>query len=247
MDDKKVLAVIAGEEITEEDFNSILQTLGEDKQPYINIERFREQCLAQLVGIHLFAKLGEEKGLDKEDDFERALRQAKREMLAQVTVADILKDIVVTEAEAKEYYDNNPQDFEISETVTAKHILVPEEDQCIIVYDEIAKGMKTFEEAAKEYSTCPTAEIGGDLGEFGRGQMVKEFEDAAFAAEIGVVEGPVKTSFGYHLIKVESKTKGSKEAFEDVKDIIIKTRTQQRQNAVYEGTLEKLKIKYMDK
>ncbi len=68
-------------------------------------------------------------------------------------------------------------------------------------------GEKVFEDAAKEFSTCPSGQRGGDLGEFGKGQMVKEFEDAAFAAEIGHVVGPVKTQFGYHLIKVEEKKK----------------------------------------
>ena len=75
-----------------------------------------------------------------------------------------------------------------------------------------------IEDVAKESSSCPSGANGGDLGEFRRGQMVKEFEDAAFAAEIGHIVGPVKTQFGYHLIKVEDKKEAGESNLEEVKD-----------------------------
>lgn len=116
-----------------------------------------------------------------------------------------MKDIAVTEEETKEYYKANENQFMAGETVHAKHILVDEEDKCQEILEKIVAEEITFEDAAKEFSTCPSKQQGGDLGAFTRGQMVKEFEDAAFAAEIGHIVGPVKTQFGYHLIKVEDK------------------------------------------
>ena len=76
------------------------------------------------------------------------------------------------------------------------------------VLEEIESGVKTFEDAAKEYSTCPSKAQGGSLGTFGRGQMVKEFDEAVFTAEVSKVIGPVKTDFGYHLIRVDELTGG---------------------------------------
>jgi peptidyl-prolyl cis-trans isomerase C len=85
--------------------------------------------------------------------------------------------------------------------VHAAHILVKEQSKAYELLARIKAGEK-FETLAKEYSTCPSKSKGGDLGTFGRGQMVKKFEDAAFNAKKGEVVGPVKTEFGYHLIKI---------------------------------------------
>ena len=86
--------------------------------------------------------------------------------------------------------------------VRASHILVNSETQAERLKKEIEQGKLTFDEAARKYSTCPSGQNGGDLGYFGRNQMVKEFEDAAFKLPIGSISKPVKTQFGYHLIKV---------------------------------------------
>lgn len=86
--------------------------------------------------------------------------------------------------------------------VRASHILVNSEAQAERLKKEIENGKITFEEAAEKYSTCPSGANGGDLGYFGRNQMVKEFETAAFKLPIGSISDPVKTQFGYHLIKV---------------------------------------------
>jgi len=86
-------------------------------------------------------------------------------------------------------------------TISAKHILVDHEHEAQDVLTKITKGESTFEEMAQKFSKCPSGKSGGDLGQFGKGQMVAPFEEAAFGLEVGKVSAPVKTQFGYHLIK----------------------------------------------
>jgi peptidyl-prolyl cis-trans isomerase C len=88
--------------------------------------------------------------------------------------------------------------------VRASHILVNSEQKANDILNQV-KGGKKFEKLAKKHSSCPSGKKGGDLGYFTRGRMVKEFEDAAFSMEIGQVSAPIKTQFGYHLIKVTDK------------------------------------------
>ena len=89
-------------------------------------------------------------------------------------------------------------------TARARHILVPTEEQAVSLKAEIAAGAD-FADVAAEHSTCPSSARGGDLGEFQPGMMVKEFNDVCFNDEVGVVHGPVKTQFGYHLIEVTKR------------------------------------------
>ena len=88
---------------------------------------------------------------------------------------------------------------------TARHILVDSEEKCQSLIDEI-KGGVDFAAAAKEHSSCPSGRDGGNLGTFGKGQMVPEFETACFDGEIGDVQGPIKTQFGYHVVEVTART-----------------------------------------
>ncbi len=87
----------------------------------------------------------------------------------------------------------------------ARHILVDTEEKCNDLKQQIADGAD-FADVARENSSCPSGKTGGDLGEFGPGQMVKEFDEVVFSDEVGVVHGPVKTQFGYHLLEVTSRT-----------------------------------------
>jgi len=87
----------------------------------------------------------------------------------------------------------------------ARHILVKTKDACEDLKARIDGGAD-FAELAKEYSQCPSGRQGGDLGEFGHGQMVKEFDDVVFTADLGRTHGPVKTQFGFHLIEITSRT-----------------------------------------
>ncbi|MGV6860070.1 MAG: peptidylprolyl isomerase [bacterium] len=90
-------------------------------------------------------------------------------------------------------------------TATARHILVSSEEACQQLKDEIENGAD-FAEMAKKHSSCPSGNQGGDLGEFGPGMMVREFDEVVFSAPVNTVQGPVKTQFGYHLLEVTSRT-----------------------------------------
>ncbi len=90
-------------------------------------------------------------------------------------------------------------------TAAARHILVKTEEECSQLKEEI-EGGADFAALAAEHSQCPSGKEGGDLGEFGPGQMVPEFDKVVFSAAVGTVQGPVQTQFGYHLLKVTSRT-----------------------------------------
>ena len=88
---------------------------------------------------------------------------------------------------------------------SARHILVKTEEECNDLKNKITDGAE-FDDLAEQHSLCPSGKQGGELGEFGPGQMVKEFDTVVFSAPIGEVQGPVKTQFGYHLLEVTERT-----------------------------------------
>ncbi len=90
-------------------------------------------------------------------------------------------------------------------TAVARHILVDNEEQCEELKNQILGGTD-FAEVAKEHSRCPSGKQGGDLGEFGQGQMVREFDEVVFSGELNTVHGPIKTQFGYHLLEITSRS-----------------------------------------
>lgn len=88
---------------------------------------------------------------------------------------------------------------------TARHILVSSEQACLDLKNDIEAGKTSFEDAAKEHSSCPSGKSGGDLGNFGPGMMVPEFDKVCFNEAVGVVHGPVQTQFGFHLVEVTDR------------------------------------------
>lgn len=246
MSEQNILATVAGVNITDADVDAFIQTLPGQQQAYAHNPQFRKQCLDQVIAIHLFAKLGEEEKLEETVEFQEILIKAKRDIYAQMAMKKALSDVEVTEEEARKFYAENPQHFRKGESVSAKHILVDSEEKCKEILASIESGEKEFEAAAKECSTCPSGAKGGDLGTFGKGQMVAEFEEAAFAAQIGQVVGPVKTQFGYHLIKVEAKNEASVASFEEVAEQIGVNLVQRKQSAIYTAKVNELREKYMN-
>ena len=243
----EVIAIVAGKEITNADVDAFLANLPAEQRQYASNPYFREQYVEQVVTLHVLEKMADDLQLDMTDDYKKMLENIVRDIKARMAMNEIMKGIEVTDIEAETVYNINPENFSKPETVSAKHILVEDEAVCNEILAQIQNGEKTFEDAAKESSTCPSGQQGGDLGEFGKGQMVKEFEEAAFAAEIGAIVGPVQTQFGFHLIKVEAKSEAETLAFDVVKEQIKKNLLQQKQQQAYTTKIAELKEKYVEK
>ena len=245
MSEQNILATIDGVHITEESVDAFIANLPKEQRRYASNPRFRKQCLDQIISVYLYAKLAEEEKLDETDEFKQIMESARKDLMAQFAMNKVVQSAAVSEEECQAFYSANPQNFQKGESVRAKHILVNEEETCKEILAAIQNGEKEFEDAAKEYSTCPSGQQGGDLGTFGRGQMVGEFEQAAFDAEIGQVIGPVQTQFGYHLIQVTEKNEATVTPYEEVAAQIKEELLRQKQNEVYTAKVQELRSKYM--
>lgn len=167
---------------------------------------------------------------------------------------NIASKVTVSDAEAKKFYDDNIDKFKRGEMVRASHILIgvdknatPEaKKQAKEKAEAILKKLKggaDFAELAKDDSTCPSKARGGDLGFFGRGQMVPEFEKAAFALKPGELSDVVETQFGYHIIKLTEKKAPETAKFDDVKERIDQYLKQQKTQEAIQKYIEELRGK----
>lgn len=177
----------------------------------------------------------------------------KEDMEMNIKIKKLLEpQISISEEELLTVFEANKEMFTVQEKVEARHILVETEEEAKTVKDKLTAG-GDFEQLAKEYSTdTSNNEQGGYLGYFVRGKMVPEFENAAFTLGINEISDPVKTSFGYHIIKVEDKVEAKEANFEvskdEVKDMIIDQEVQTKyspwlEERLTEYEIEKLLIK----
>lgn len=242
--ENKVLAIAAGTEITQEDLVRIVNRYPENQRGYFETEQGKQQLLEQVISYELMSKFGEELGLDKSKEYQDTVKALAKELLTQVTINKVLSEVTVTDEEVEEHYNANKSKYMDDASVSAKHILVSSEEEAKKIKAEIESGDISFEDAAKKYSTCPSNAEGGNLGTFKRGMMVPEFEDAAFNAEINQVTDPVKTQFGFHLIKVEEKNESKEKSFEEVKETVKNELMQQASQKKYIDLVAELSNKY---
>lgn len=241
--ENKVLAIAAGNEITEKDINALIARYPEQQRAAFSSEEAKKNLLEQLISFELFNKFGQEMELDKTEEYKEAVASITKEVLTSMAMNKALSDVTVTDEDAKKYYDENKEAFAVPPTVAARHILVETEEEANKVKEEIENGL-SFADAAMKYSKCPSKEQGGNLGEFSKGMMVPEFEKASFEGEVGVLSAPVKTQFGYHLIIVDSKNEGTTKSFEEVKNSIVNELMKKNQHKKYEDLLHQLENKY---
>jgi len=243
MDENKVLATVNGKDITEQDAYDFLNKLSPQVAFQFRSPEGIKNLINELVNQELFYLNAIENGLDKEKDFIKDLEKIKKQVLIQYSVGKLFSDIEVKDEEIKDYYVNHQDNFKTPEKVRASHILVDSEDKANNILDQLNNGM-SFEEAARKYSNCPSKENGGDLGEFTRGQMVQEFEDAAFSMNQGQISEPVKTQFGYHIIKLISREEAGITPLEDVKEQIQNHLMALKQQQKFTDKANELKGKY---
>lgn len=241
--ENKVLAKVENKEITEEIVNKFISDLGPQVAMQFNHPEGKRRVVEELVNQELAYLDAMEKNLDKDQEFVDQFEMMKEGLLKQYAISKLLSGIEVTDAEAKEYYEEHPEYFEKPESVNASHILVESEEKAKEIKDKIDGGLD-FADAAAEFSTCPSNQAGGELGEFQRGQMVPEFDAKAFVMPIGEVSEPVKTQFGYHLILVKDRSEAGTLPFEAVEENLKNQLVAVKQQEAYIEETNKLKNKY---
>lgn len=243
MSENKILATVNNKEITQQDVYAFLNELGPQVAMQFQTPEGIVKVVEELVNQELIYLDAIENGLDKDEIFKLELERIKANVLKQYAINKLLSDISATEEEVTKYYNDNKEQFHTAEAVGASHILVKEEEKANQILKEIKNGL-SFEDAASKYSTCPSKENGGNLGEFTRGKMVPEFEAAAFNMEEGKISDPVKTQFGYHLIRVDHKKEAGISTFDEVKDQITKQIIGVKQQEKYLNKTDELKNKH---
>ena len=239
---EKILASVGGLQVTEADVAAMMQALGPRAERYATPEGKRA-LVEELVAQKLFLLDARKNLLEAEPAFQARLKQAKDQLLTEYAIRKAVDRADVKEEEVRAFYDENLDKFTQGETVNASHILVDSEEKANEVIAAI-NGGKTFEEAAAEYSSCPSKDAGGNLGEFGRGQMVPEFEEAAFSLEVGVISAPVQTQFGYHVIRVNAKNEAKPISYNEARESIYQKLTADKQQAAYRSRVNQLKIMF---
>jgi peptidyl-prolyl cis-trans isomerase C len=217
---QEVLAVINGEPLTQLHYDQFI----EQYSPQVRsmAEQDKGRFMRELVLQELLAQEGKRQQIDQDPEVQIRLQTQMNTTIARAVVQkSVENDSGITDAKLKAHYDANKSNYKEGETITASHILVKTEPEAEALLEEL-KGGKDFAELAKEKSTGPSAPQGGDLGSFGRGRMVPDFEQAAFALKAGEVSQPVKTRFGWHVIKVTEHTEGKQQDFEQAKEEIRK-------------------------
>ena len=201
--ENKIYYVVNGKEITENDVMNLIQQLGQDGFRFSS-EDGKKQLAMELLNQELFLLDAKENKLDENEDFVKELEFAKEQLLKQYAMKKILDSASISEEEVKNFYEENKANFKDVYSFKAHHILVAEEEKANEIKSIIDKG-EDFSELAKGDSTCPSSQRGGDLGQFQSGQMVPEFEAKLMELEEGQVSEPVKTQFGYHVIRLDQR------------------------------------------
>jgi peptidyl-prolyl cis-trans isomerase C len=212
-----VIARVNGVDIKQSDLALAEEDVGADMQA-ASPEAKREHLISYLADIIMVTQAADKKNLADDADFKRRLAFLRSKLLMGYELQQEAKTALTDEA-LKQTYDEAVKSMSGQEEVRARHILVEGEDEAKAILEQL-KGGADFAKLAKEKSKDPGAAEGGDLGYFTKDQMVPEFADVAFKMYPGQLSNPVKTQFGWHVIKVEDKRIKQPPEFEKVKDQI---------------------------
>jgi peptidyl-prolyl cis-trans isomerase C len=242
-DANPVLAKVNGSEIRQSDMAIAEEELGPSLEKMDPASK-KDNLLAFLIDMKIVAKAAEDKKVEDSDEFKKRLAFARNRLLMDSLLAKEGKAATTDEA-MKKVYDDASQQITSEQEVHARHILVPTEEEAKAIEEELKKGAD-FAELAKKKSKDPGASDGGDLGFFTKEQMVPEFSAVAFSLEPGKISDPVKSQFGWHIIKVEEKRNRKPPDFDQVKGQ-IETYVMRKAQADYVAKLrETAKIERMD-
>ncbi|MFY0800408.1 peptidylprolyl isomerase [Peribacillus frigoritolerans] len=251
----KTIASIDGEKINEDElYDALVAGYGADTldllitNKLVELEagkagiKIKDEEIQKEIDV-MVESYGDEKSLKEQLEASGSSMDAlKKDIVVYLQTKKLVEPrITVTDDEISTYFEDNKDTFAQAEQVEASHILVEDEKTAKKVAKELAAG-GDFAKLAAEYSTdTETADNGGSLGYFGKGDMVEEFEDVAFNLDKNKVSDPVKTEYGYHIIKVTGKKEAKKANLEDSKEVIKETLLSERLQEEYPVWLAEVK------
>jgi len=244
-----ILATVNGKNITKQEAEAFVNATAPNKHFAQLTPAQKNMIKERLIEKVLFIELAKKEGIENDHEFKAAMEKIKDELLVNLWMKKQLDNAIVSDSEAKEFYEKNKDKFMQKETVHARHILVKDEKTAKEIIDQLkplkGEALKAkFIELAKAKSTGPSGSKGGDLGDFTKGQMLPEFSKAVWALKVGdITSAPVKTHFGYHVIYLEGKSDAKPIPYDKVKDQIIVSLKQQQFAGKVAAVAKELKSK----
>ncbi|GAA5106057.1 peptidylprolyl isomerase [Bartonella jaculi] len=243
-DPSHVIAVIDGKNVTVGQLNELALEINPNLAHFSDEQR-RITVLQAYVDMQVLAKAAISKGLDKSEAYNRRMAVMRDNVLQQLYFKQMVVD-QISDTDLETFYNKKVAALPKEEEIKARHILVKTRKEAEAVIKRLNKG-ESFEEVAKKNSTDGSAAVGGDLGYFSRGQMVKPFEDAAFGLKVGeYTKNPIESPFGWHVIKVEDHRLKQPPAFDDVKEMLRTQLIKERYQELIADLRGKVDVKYLD-
>jgi len=244
-----VVAQVGGEKITAKDIDEILSHIpGQYRQRYSTAQGRRE-IIDGMVNIKMLAWEARNRGMDKRDSVKMKIAFLTDQTLAKELESELKKSFKVSEAEVAKYYQEHQDKYVTPERIKASHILVDSEAQAKAILGQIKKGAD-FGQLARQSSKCPSAQRGGDLGWFGKGKMDPAFEKAAFALKKGELGDVVKSSSGYHVVRLddrrETRTRTLEQVSRSIERIIQRERMEKELASLKESIKKKAPVAVND-
>ena len=240
----KAVATVNGKPIIEADLKLAEAELGPELAQLPEASR-RRILLEYLIESQVYSDAAETTKLNTGPEYEARVQYWRRRALRDIYFEKNIKG-AIKDADAKAFYDEQVKGMKPEEEVKASHILIKDEAKAKEVAAKLAKG-GDFAALAKEFSEDPgSKENGGDLGYFGKGQMVPEFETVAFGLEKGKTSGLVKSNFGYHIIRLDDKRMRQPPPFDGLKERIINSLLQKKAQALGAELRTAAKVEYLD-
>ncbi|WP_343358064.1 peptidylprolyl isomerase [Bartonella schoenbuchensis] len=239
-----VMAIINGKSITAGELDELAFEINPNLAR-LSDEQRRITVLKAYLDMQALAKAAIEKGIDKTEVYDKRMTIMRDNVLQQLYFKQMVVD-KIQDADLQALYDKEVAALPKEDEVKARHILVKTKEAAEAIIKRLKKG-ENFEEIAKKDSTDGSASVGGDLGYFSYGQMVKPFEDAAFSLKVGeYTKKPVESPFGWHIIKVEDRRPKQPPAFDDVKEVLRTQIMKDRYHALIIDLRNKVDVKYPD-
>nr|CBI78191.1 peptidyl-prolyl cis-trans isomerase [Bartonella rochalimae ATCC BAA-1498] len=239
-----VIAVIDGKNITAGQLDELALEINPNLVR-VPDEKRRVTVLKAYLDMQALAKAALQKGLDKTEAYDKRMAIMRDNILQQLYFKEMVVD-KIADADVKALYDKEIAALPKEDEIKARHILVKTKEEAEKVIKRLNKG-ESFEEIAKKDSTDGSSAVGGDLGYFSRGQMVKPFEEAAFNLKVGeYTKKPVESPFGWHVIKIEDRRLKQPPVFDDVKDVLRTQLIREHYQTLITDLRGKINVEYPD-